>query len=79
VALELRPYTPPDFDAWDTFCEDAFQATFLHSRRFLAYHGDRFRDLSLIIEAEGRLVGICPAAAHPADDTCVEESYIKAS
>ena len=71
MALGLRPYTPLDFDAWDTFCEKAFQATFLHSRRFLSYHGDRFCDCSLIVEDAGQWVGLLPAAVHPADDACV--------
>jgi Acetyltransferase (GNAT) domain len=71
VNLELRPYTPTNSDTWDEFCDSAFQATFLHSRRFLSHHGDRFRDLSLIIENKGRWVGLFPAAQHPSDVVCV--------
>lgn len=44
-------------------------ATFLHSRRFLSYHGDRFTDYSLLIRDSGsRLVGVVAAAVDPADD-----------
>lgn len=71
MSLQLRLYTPADAAAWDTFCDNAYQATFLHSRRFLSYHGDRFLDLSLIVEKEGRWIGLFPAALHPADDSCV--------
>src|SRR2546427_5445336 len=41
-------------------------ATFLHSRRFLSYHRDRFQDVSLVIEnEENSLVGLFPAAVDP--------------
>jgi hypothetical protein len=43
-------------------------ATFFHTRRFLAYHGDRFKDVSLVLRDEGgRIVGLFPAAVDPAD------------
>lgn len=43
-------------------------ATFLHTRRFLAYHGARFADASVILrDAERRIVGLFPAALDPAD------------
>jgi Acetyltransferase (GNAT) domain len=60
VALSLRPFEPEDAESCD-------QATLLHTRRFLSYHGDRFRDCSLVVEEEGRWVGLLPAAQHPAD------------
>lgn len=69
--LQIRPYQFTDADAWDEFCVAAPQATFLHTRRFLSYHGERFQDLSLIIEEEGRRVGLFPAALHPVDTLCV--------
>lgn len=69
--LQIRPYENADAEAWDEFCVAAHQATFLHTRRFLSYHGDRFQDRSLIIEDEGRWVGIFPAALHLVDTLCV--------
>jgi len=71
MSLQLRCYDPVDAQAWDAFCAEAYQATFLHSRRFLSYHGDRFQDRSLIIEEDGRWVGIFPAALLPGDELCV--------
>lgn len=71
MSLKLHAYNVTDAETWDAFCENAHQATFLHSRRFLSYHGDRFQDLSLILEEEERWVGLFPAALHPADNTCV--------
>lgn len=71
MSLQLRPYDPADAQAWDAFCAAAHQATFLHSRRFLSYHGDRFQDRSMILEEAGRWVGVFPAAVQPGDDRCV--------
>ena len=53
---------------WDAFVSDAPMATFLHSRRFLSYHGDRFDDRSLLVfDEKDRLVGVLPAAVDPND------------
>jgi hypothetical protein len=71
MALTLRAYEPDDATRWDEFCATADQATLLHTRRFLSYHGDRFRDRSVILEDEGRCVGLLPAAEHPADASLV--------
>jgi hypothetical protein len=48
---------------WDDFVTEAPMATFLHSRRFLSYHGDRFADQSLLLrDSRSRLIGVFPAA-----------------
>jgi CelD/BcsL family acetyltransferase involved in cellulose biosynthesis len=60
--IRARWFQPGDAEQWDDFCQDAPMATFLHRRRFLSYHGDRFEDRSLLIEDDGRLVGLLPAA-----------------
>jgi CelD/BcsL family acetyltransferase involved in cellulose biosynthesis len=69
--MQARPYEEADAAEWDRFCAAAHSATFLHTRRFLSYHGSRFVDLSLIVEDGGDWVGILPAARHPQDETCV--------
>lgn len=71
MTLTVRPYAPGDAAAWDIFAKDALQGTFLHSRRFLSYHEDRFRDRSLMLEEGGALVGLFPAAEHPTDPGCI--------
>jgi hypothetical protein len=71
MSMRLRSYELSDAETWDAFCSVAQQATFLLSRRFLSYHGSRFQDCSLIIEEDGRWVGILPAALHLADKSCV--------
>ena len=44
----------------------SWNGTFLHTRRFLSYHGDRFEDLSIVLEDDrGRITGVFPAALDP--------------
>ncbi|HEX4132451.1 MAG TPA: GNAT family N-acetyltransferase [Pirellulales bacterium] len=69
--MKVRPYTPDDAAAWDAFCGRAAQATFLHRRRFLAYHGDRFRDRSVVVEDGRDWLAALPAAVQPDDPTTV--------
>jgi len=62
--LWVKAFEPADAEAWDAFVADSLNGTFLHSRRFLSYHGERFQDLSLMIfDSRGRLLGVLPAAA----------------
>ena len=66
--IEVSPYSIGDCVEWDEFLKTCFNATFLHSRRFLSYHGSRFQDASLrILGHRGRLVGLFPAAVNPSD------------
>jgi hypothetical protein len=69
--LRVRAYTHEDAVEWDRFCGRCINATFLHTRRFLAYHGDRFQDLSIIVEDDGDWLGILPAAVLPGQADCV--------
>ena len=44
-------------------------ATFIHTRRFLAYHRDRFRDLSVLLKNEkDQVLGLLPAAIDQQDE-----------
>lgn len=65
MSLAVRPYSDADAQNWDNFCEQSIQGTFLHSRKFLSYHGNRFRDCSYIVERANRIVGLLPAAFEP--------------
>ncbi len=71
MSLSVRQYRADDAACWDRFCEDSLQSTLLHTRRFLSYHRDRFVDRSLLIEEEGRLIGLFPAALKPGDESSV--------
>jgi hypothetical protein len=63
---------PARMAEWDELVGRSVNGTFLHTRRFLSYHGDRFRDVSLMVTgAQGRLAGVFPAALDPADPSVV--------
>lgn len=66
MTLAIRRYDHASATKWDRFCSASINGTFLHSRQFLSYHGDRFTDASVLIEESGKLVGIFPAAVAPA-------------
>ena len=56
-------------DAWDALVDRSVNGTFLHTQRYLSYHGDRFTDVSVeVVDAGGRLVGVLPAAVDPDDE-----------
>jgi hypothetical protein len=65
MKVTARPYSAQDVTRWDDFVDTSWNGTFLHTRRFLAYHGSRFEDVSLLLEAGGKLVGVLPAAVDP--------------
>lgn len=71
VALTVRVYDPEDprdAEAWDNVVARSCTGTMMHTRRFISYHGDRFRDHSLVVEdRRGKVVGVIPAAEDPAD------------
>lgn len=59
----IRRYTSGDFSNWEKFLSETKNSHFMHSRKYLHYHGDRFLDYSLIIEdADNKIMGILPAA-----------------
>lgn len=71
--MVVEPFVPgKDDEMWDAFASEAPTFTILHSRRFLSYHGNRFRDCSLLIRDEkGRLLAVFPAAVAPADGSTI--------
>jgi hypothetical protein len=71
MRIQVRPFEPQDASTWDSYCSQALQGTFLHTRRFLSYHGDRFVDQSLILETEEKWVGLFPAASDSTGRKCI--------
>jgi hypothetical protein len=68
----VRGYVPGEADAWDDLVARSVNGTMLHTRRFLSYHGDRFRDRSLLLtNSRGWPIGVFPAAEDPADPSVV--------
>lgn len=61
MTFELRRYAPDDAARWNDFVAQSRTGTFLHDRRFMEYHADRFEDHSLLIEEGGELVAVLPA------------------
>jgi hypothetical protein len=67
--MHVSRYSDEDTEAWDALVARAPMGTFLHTRRFLAYHGDRFDDVSAVIRNErDEVLGVFPAAVDPADE-----------
>ena len=57
----VRAYRPADAAAWDELVGHSATGTMLQTRRFLGYHGDRFDDLSVVVEEDG-LAHVLPLA-----------------
>ncbi len=59
--IEISRYSPDQESVWNEFVALSHNSTFLHDRRFMDYHSDRFTDCSLMARDEGRLVALLPA------------------
>jgi hypothetical protein len=57
----VKPYTPSDATAWDSVVERSRNGNFLHRRRYMDYHAERFLDQSLLIERDGEIEAVFPA------------------
>lgn len=64
--IEIRRYTPADAPMWNRFVTESHNATFLHDRRFMDYHSDRFTDCSLVAHDGDHVVALLPANAQDA-------------
>lgn len=60
-ALRIAAYGPDDFDAWNAFVAQSRNGTFLHDRRYMDYHSDRFEDASLVVREGDRIAALLPA------------------
>ena len=60
--LKIGFFTDSNAEDWDDFISECPSATFLHTRRFLSYHQNRFTDRSIIVTNRGQLVAVLPAA-----------------
>lgn len=59
--FKVKKYISDDYLTWNTFVDQAKNATFLFYRDFIEYHHDRFEDYSLIVEDEKGWVAVLPA------------------
>ena len=63
----VRSFRPAHAEAWEDLVRRSCNGTFLHTRRFLSYHGARFLDRSMVLEdRRGWVTGVFPAAVSPA-------------
>ncbi len=66
--LSIVRYSETDAPAWDEFVKSSWNGTFIHTRKYLAYHQSRFEDHSAILrDSNGKWVGLFPAAVDPDD------------
>lgn len=63
--IEAAFFRSVDRDEWDHFVAGSANGSLLHTRRFLDYHGARFRDVSLMFRdaRKGELIGVMPIVA----------------
>jgi Acetyltransferase (GNAT) domain len=69
--LKILKFTPQDASKWDDFCNTSYHSTFLHTRKFISYHKKKFKDHSIIIESNGKWLGVFPAAEDQEDSTSI--------
>lgn len=61
--MRIELFSPGHGKEWDEFVGSSLNGTFLHTRRFMAHHGSKFEDRSVLLRSEsGALVGVLPAA-----------------
>ncbi len=59
--MRVVQYTNQQQDEWDAFVRQSKNGTFLHERRFMDYHSDRFTDCSLMVYDDNTLISVFPA------------------
>lgn len=57
----VKNYHKSDYKIWNDFIDQAKNATFLFHRDFMEYHEDRFKDYSLLVFEDEKLVAVLPA------------------
>lgn len=65
--ITARLFDTEDISEWESLCQSSINGTFLHTRRYLSYHADRFKDFSIVIEQNEKIIGILPIATYPSE------------
>lgn len=68
--LVIKKYTDDMQEKWDQFVQyHSFNGTFLQTRNFLNYHGNKFKDASIIIyKGQDTIVAVVPACVIQTQD-----------
>jgi hypothetical protein len=69
--VEVVEYQSGFSAQWDEFVGGSANGTFLHTHKFLSYHGKRFQDRSLIVKSDGEIIAVLPAARALDSDTTI--------
>lgn len=59
--ISVESYTDDDRETWNEFVDRSKNATFLHDRRYMEYHEDRFEDASAIVRYKDDVLALFPA------------------
>jgi hypothetical protein len=59
--FNIERYTYSHSQEWDDFVGSSKNGTFMLTRKFIGYHGDRFTDASLLVYKKEKLVAVFPA------------------
>jgi hypothetical protein len=59
--ITIDRYTPNNKIAWNNFVETSKNGTFLFNRNYMDYHSTRFKDHSLIIKKNDKIIALFPA------------------
>ncbi|KYH06381.1 MULTISPECIES: hypothetical protein [Chryseobacterium] len=59
--FEIKKYTQKDYTDWNLFIKESKNGLFFYDRDFMDYHSDRFKDHSLFILKNNKVVAVFPA------------------
>lgn len=71
-----RKYLKENLNQWDDFVESSINGTLFHQQKFISYHPEeRFTDCSVVIEKDGRIFAVFPAAKIVKDNIILLKSH----
>jgi len=59
--MKIVKYSSEYEKVWDEFIANSKNGTVFHTRKFLSYHKNKFKDESVLIYKKNRLIGVFPA------------------
>lgn len=61
MSIRVEQFNSSFSEVWDAFVSKAKNGTFMLTRKFINYHGDKFEDASLLIFKNDKLIAVFPA------------------